>query len=57
MLLPLIFLGGFTFHLIWETKAIYVLQYFYLLVPYAAFGIYQMFITIECFIENKFKAN
>lgn len=43
MLLPIIFLGGFTFHLIWETKAIYVLQYFYLLIPYTSFGIYKLF--------------
>ena len=55
LLLPLIFLGGFSFHLIWETKAIYVLQYFYLLVPYAAFGIYQLFTLIETFFQRKLK--
>lgn len=36
--LALIFLGGFTFHLFWETKSDYVLPYFILLIPYAAAG-------------------
>ena len=38
-LLPMIFLGGFVFHMFWETKAIYVIQYYFLLIPYIAFGI------------------
>lgn len=49
--LPLIFAGGFIFHIIWETKAIYVIQYYFLLLPFAAYG-------INYFIENilpKFK--
>jgi len=41
-LLPLIFIGGLAFHLIWETKAIYVIQYYYLLLPYAADGITKL---------------
>lgn len=49
-LLPLTFLGGFIFHIIWETKAIYVIQYFYLMLPFAAYGIYLLF----KFIDNKF---
>ena len=47
MLLPIIFLGGFTFHVIWETKSIYVLQYYYLLVPYASYGLYKLFGFLE----------
>ena len=39
LLLPLIFIGGLAFHLIWETKAIYVIQYYYLLLPFTANGI------------------
>lgn len=39
IMLPMIFLGGFVFHLFWETKAIYVLQYYFLLVPYATYGL------------------
>ena len=52
MLLPIVFLGGFAFHFIWETKAIYVLQYFYMLIPFAVYGIYKLFLSIE----NKVKS-
>ena len=51
--LAIIFIGGFIFHCIWETKSIYVIQYYYLLLPYTAFG-------IKIFIENikmKFEKN
>ena len=41
-LLPIIFLGGFLFHIMWETKAIYVIQYYYLLLPFAAYGLYKL---------------
>jgi len=34
----IIFLGGFFFHLLWETKAQYVIIYYALLFPYAALG-------------------
>ena len=54
ILLPIVFLGGFIFHLIWETKSIYVLQYFYLLIPYASYGLYKTFTIIDNRI-NKFK--
>ena len=53
-LLPIVFLGGFLFHLIWETKSIYVLQYYYLLIPYAAYGLYKLFTIIDNKV-NKFK--
>ena len=53
MLLPLVFLGGFLFHLIWETKSIYVLQYYYLLIPYAAYGLYKLFAIIDNKINKK----
>ena len=39
ILLPVIFIGGLLFHLIWETKAIYVIQYYFILIPYAAYGL------------------
>lgn len=35
----LIFVGGFLFHLFWETKAQYVIIYYVLLLPYAGAGI------------------
>ena len=50
-LLAIIFIGGLLFHRIWETKAIYVIQYYYLLLPYTAFGI-KVFIE---FIKIKFE--
>lgn len=34
----IIFLGGFFFHLMWETKAQYVIVYYALLLPYAGIG-------------------
>lgn len=43
--LPIIFAGGFIFHIIWETKAIYVIQYYFLLLPFTAYG-------INYFIDN-----
>lgn len=40
LLLPLVvFLGGFLFHLIWETKSRYVLSYLPMLMLYAALGL------------------
>lgn len=50
-LMALIFLGGFIFHLIWETKAIYVIQYFYIILPFSAYGIY----LICQFVDKKIK--
>lgn len=35
----LAFVGGFLFHLVWEAKGQYALQYFVMLLPYAAYGI------------------
>jgi hypothetical protein len=39
ILLPIIVIGGFLFHILWETKAIYVIQYYFILLPYTAFGL------------------
>ena len=46
-LLLVIFLGGFLFHILWETKSIYAIPYFVLLLPYAAAGIYERFVKIQ----------
>lgn len=37
--LILMVIGGFLFHLLWETKAYYVLTFYILLLPYAANGL------------------
>lgn len=39
IILILIFFGGFLFHILWETKSVYVIPYFYVLIPVAANGI------------------
>lgn len=49
-LIPIIFIGGFLFHILWETKAIYVIQYYFILLPYTAFGLdyfFEKFITLN----------
>lgn len=39
LLLPTVIIGGFLFHSFWEIKAIYLYQYYFLLLPYAAIGL------------------
>ena len=39
IILVLVFFGGFLFHILWETKSVYVIPYFYVLIPVAAEGI------------------
>lgn len=46
VLLPIIVIGGFLFHILWETKAIYVIQYYFVLLPYAAFGLVHTLDTL-----------
>ncbi len=50
-------IGGFLLHLIWETKAYYVLPYYLLLVPYAANGLQIGFEKIkkQCYNLSKRK--
>lgn len=40
--LAIVFIGGFFFHLFWETKAQYVVVYYILLFPYAAAGFWRL---------------
>ena len=42
LLLPMIFIGGFIFHLFWEAKGQYTITYFALLIPYCAKGLMDM---------------
>lgn len=54
--LILMVIGGFLFHLIWETKCYYVLTFYILLLPYAANGIYIVFEKVNDFsytIKNR----
>lgn len=47
LLLPIIFLGGFIFHLFWEAKCQYVIPYFVLLFPYAIKGLNCFVMSVE----------
>lgn len=51
--LLIIFAGGFVFHIIWETKAIYVIQYYFMLLPFAAYGLDYIIDSIENFIKER----
>ena len=59
--LPIIFIGGFLFHIIWETKAIYVIQYYFLLLPFAAYGINyfteNILPNLSVLLKSKFNKN
>lgn len=54
-LLPITFIGGFLFHILWETKAIYVIQYYFILLPYSAFGLDYLFNKISYLYNIKKK--
>ena len=58
--LLLIFVGGFLFHIIWETKCIYVIPYYIMLLPSSADGIDKLgntIINIFIKIKDKIKNN
>lgn len=42
LLLAIIILGGFFFHILWEAKARFILPYFILMIPYGAVGYEQV---------------
>jgi hypothetical protein len=46
LLLPIFFLGGFFFHLLWEAKSQYTFTYFAVLIPYAVLGFQSMAVEI-----------
>lgn len=56
LVLPMIIIGGFVFHLFWEAKCQYILPYFILLLPYSAEG-YQIAGEWICKHLEKFKSN
>ncbi len=56
-IIPVIFIGGFLFHIIWETKAIYVIQYYFILLPYAAYGLNFLIEKIISYIYSKKSTN
>ena len=46
-LLPLILLGGLSYHLLFEAKSQYALPYFMLLLPLAGAGLTALFRKVE----------
>lgn len=47
ILLPLIFIGGFTFHLFWEADNIYAVPYFLLLLPLCVWGYKEWYFILS----------
>ncbi|MEA5048555.1 MAG: hypothetical protein VB034_08120 [Eubacteriales bacterium] len=47
LLLPLLILGGFSYHLLFEAKSQYALLYYVMMFPYAAFGLARAKDAIE----------
>jgi hypothetical protein len=56
LLLPICFLGGFFFHLMWEAKAQYIFSYFVLLIPYAVLGFYSLAVEIMAVLHGSREA-
>ncbi len=60
-LFPIIFFGGFLFHIIWETKCDYVIPYYFILLPYGAYGINYIIEKsknlFNIFIKKKVESN
>lgn len=53
LLCGVIVFGGFLFHAIWETKAVNLYQYYLLLLPYAAKGLYNISAKCLRFMDGK----
>lgn len=53
LILPIIVIGGFLFHTIWEAKSQYVVTYFVLLLPYSLLGWKLLCKEIYSLIEKK----
>ena len=53
LLLILVFLGGFSFHIIWEAKSRYVIPYVVILIPLAVIGFDEFILKIKEKISKK----
>lgn len=52
-ILILIFFGGFTFHMIWEAKSVYVIPFYILFLPIAAAGLNEIFEKINLKLKGQ----
>ncbi len=53
LLLILVFLGGFSFHLLWEAKSRYIIPYIVILIPVAVSGAEEIIEKLEMKIRKK----
>lgn len=53
LLLALIFLGGFSFHILWEAKSRYIIPYVIILIPMAVDGINELSIYLRNKMNQK----
>ena len=54
VLFPLVLLGGFLYHLLFEGKSQYIFTYIILMLPYVSYGINEIIRIIESKLSNKF---
>lgn len=52
-LFPLILLGGFLYHFIFEGKSQYMIPYFVMMIPLAAYGLHRMTETIDRLLAKR----
>ena len=52
-ILILIFFGGFTFHMIWEAKSVYVIPFYIFFLPIAAAGLNEIFEKINLKLKGQ----
>jgi len=55
MLLAMIIIGGFAFHIMWEAKSQYVIQYFILAIPYAAAGFVEILKKSKKYMQKRYE--
>ena len=55
MLLAMIIIGGFAFHIMWEAKSQYVIQYFILAIPYAAAGFVEILKKSKEYMQKRYE--
>lgn len=53
LMVAVVFLGGYLFHLIWESSASYTIPYFVMLIPYAAKGFCDWVRTLNKLINDR----
>jgi len=57
LLLVLVFLGGFSFHLFWEAKSRYIIPYVVILIPVAVEGMNEFIIKMKVLLKKGERQN